>query len=279
MTQNKNIIIANWKMNQSFDETEIWLKSFSEKIENITDLPDIVLCPPAILIDYADELLLDSELETLEKKGKDLENLEEKEIENLAAKIRKIDIGAQDCHFEEKGAFTGNISAKMLVDAGCKYVILGHSERRQHHFESDEIVQKKILVALKNKLMPILCIGESLDIRKKDDHLNFIEQQILASVPKNIQIENLIIAYEPIWAIGSGQTPSKEQIAQMADFIKDKIEQNKDFSVKNLRILYGGSTNKANTEEIMSVDNVSGMLVGGSSLKADEFAQMTILAK
>jgi triosephosphate isomerase len=279
MTQNKNIIIANWKMNHSFDATEEWLKSFNKEIEGNNNLPEIVLCPPAILIDYCDELLLGGELEILESKGNNIEELEESQIDKLATDIRKVHLGGQDCGYDEKGAFTGDIAANMLHDAGCKYVILGHSERRKNHFESDEIVQKKIVTALKNKLVPILCIGESLELREENKYLDFIKSQILSSIPKNIEIEQLIIAYEPIWSIGTGKIPSKDQISEMADFIVGEIKNNKDLKINGLRILYGGSTNSQNTAEIMSVNNVSGMLVGGASLKAKEFAQMAVLAK
>ncbi len=278
MTKNKNIIIANWKMNQSFDDVEVWLNLFKSEIRKEENLPEIVLCPPAILIDYADELLLSNELDILEDKGNNIDDLEEKEISKLAMDIRRVNIGGQDCGYEEKGAFTGDISAKMLHDAGCNYVILGHSERRQNHFETNEVVNKKVQVALKNKLIPILCIGESLDLREGDKYLDFIKEQIANSIPQNIDIENLIIAYEPIWSIGTGKIPSKDQINEMADFIKNEVEKNKKFKINNLRILYGGSTNKDNTKEIMSVKNISGMLVGGASLKAQEFAAMSLLA-
>jgi len=274
----KNIIIANWKMNNSFDEAESWLESFNEKISNEENLPDIVVCPPAILIDYMDELLLNSELEALENKGNNIDELEEKEIEKLAAKIRKVQIGGQDCHAQINGAFTGDISAKTLKDAGCNYVILGHSERRQYHFESDETVNAKVKTALENNLMPILCIGESLEIREENKYLDFIKKQIDGSIPQNIEIENLIIAYEPIWSIGTGKIPSIAQIDEMANFIKDEVEKNKNIKVKNSKILYGGSTNSKNAKEIMAVKNISGMLVGGASLKADEFSQMAKLS-
>lgn len=276
MKKNKNIIIANFKMNQSFDDVETWLKSFNDAIEDAENLPKIVVCPPAILIDYMDELMLINELEILENKEDNLDELEEDELEKLTSEIRKIHLGGQDCHFEENGAFTGDISAKMLVDAGCKYVILGHSERRKYHLETDEIVNKKITAALKNKLIPILCVGESLEIREEKKYLDFVKKQINNSIPKNIEIENLIIAYEPIWSIGTGKVPTTAEIGEMADFIKSEIENNSEFKINNFQIIYGGSTNAENTKEIMSVKNISGMLVGGSSLKAAEFAKMSL---
>lgn len=278
MLKNQNVIIANWKMNNSFDEAEIWLKSFEEKLKHVNNLPEIVVCPPAILIDYLDELMLDSELEILEKRGQIIDELDDEEIEILTAKIRKINLGGQDCHFEENGAFTGDISAKALSDAGCKYVILGHCERRKYHYESDEIVNKKCQTALKNGLIPVVCIGETLEIREKKQHLEFVRNQILHSIPKSLEIKDLIIAYEPVWSIGTGVVPTIDEIAEMVNFIKGEITKNTEFKISNLKILYGGSTNQNNTAKIMKIDNVSGLLVGGSSLKAEEFAQMCILS-
>lgn len=277
MTKNKNIIIANWKMNYSFDDAENWLKSFNEKLKHVNNLPEIVVCPPAILIDFFDEFLLEEELEILEQRGKVIEDLDEEELEILTAKIRKINLGGQDCHFAENGAYTGDISAKTLVDAGCKYVILGHSERRKFHFENNEIVNKKCQTALKNGLIPVVCLGEDLKIREEKKHLNFVKEQILNSIPKNLKIENLIIAYEPIWSIGTGKIPLKEEITEMADFIKDEIQKNQEFLIENLKIIYGGSANKENTKEIMKIKNISGLLVGGASLKAEEFAEMAVI--
>ena len=271
--KNKNLIVANFKMNHSFDEVENWLASFSDKIRNIKNLPEIVVCPSAILIDYMDELLLNNELEILEKNGQDTENLDFDKIEELTNKIRKIHIGAQDCHHAESGAFTGDVSPKMLVDAGCKFVILGHSERRKHHFESNALVKAKAQAALKAGLTPIICIGESLELRKENKFFSFIGEQITDSIPP-IEIENLVIAYEPIWSIGTGQVPSQEQIAQVVDFIAAEISKNAEFKIKNLKILYGGSTNKENAASIISINNVSGLLVGGASLDAEEFSQI-----
>ena len=274
--ENNKIIVANFKMNHSFEEVEKWLNLFSEKIKNIKNLPQIVVCPSAILIDYLDELLLNSELEILEKNGQDLDKLDYSKIEELTNSIRKIHVGGQDCHYKENGAFTGDISPKMLFDAGCKFVILGHSERRKNHFESNKVVQAKVINALKFGLTPIVCIGENLDLRKENKFLDFIKEQIENSLPKS-EIENLIIAYEPIWSIGTGQVPSVGQIAEIADFIIASIRKNSTFKIKNIRILYGGSTNSANAASIMAIKNISGLLVGGASLNAEEFAAMTNL--
>ena len=163
----------------------------------------------------------------------------------------------------------------MLVDAGCRYVILGHSERREHCHQSDEIIKKKILIALKNGLVPILCVGEVLADRQNGQYLNFIKKQISNCVPQNITIDKFIIAYEPIWAIGSGKIPEINEIREVTDFIKNEVKNN--YRVLNLKVIYGGSTSSKNTKEIMSIDTVSGLLVGGASLNEEEFFQMSLL--
>ncbi len=272
----KNIIIANWKMNKSFDDVEPWLSDFKSNIKKNSNSCDVVLCPPAILLDYVDELLLSEELDILEEKGKNIDDLSEDELEKLTSGIRIINLGGQDCAAKEEGAFTGDISAKMLKDAGCKYVIIGHSERRQYHFESNDIVKNKALTALHSNLTPILCIGESLELRQERKYLDFIKEQINGSIPKNIEIDDLIVAYEPIWSIGTGKIPSVSDISEVADFIYNEISQNKEFSkVKNIRVLYGGSVNLENSAEILAINNISGLLIGGASLKGDIFAKIS----
>jgi triosephosphate isomerase len=272
-----NIIIANWKMNHSFDDVEPWITKFNQKIENSNlNSTEIIVCPPAILLDYFDEILLEEEFKILEKKGEDVEDLSQEDLEKMTSEIRKINLGAQNCSSHESGSFTGEISAKMISDSGCKYVIIGHSERRKCSNESDNIVKEKILISLKNKLIPILCIGEDLQIRDQKDHLNFIKTQLNNSIPKNQEIEDFIVAYEPIWSIGTGKTPTLEQISEAANFIQKELAGNIDFKIKNLRIIYGGSTNKENSREITSIKNVNGLLVGGSSLDVDEFASISL---
>jgi triosephosphate isomerase (TIM) len=275
----KNIIIANWKMNQSFDEAEKWLSEFDDIMTKSAILPDVVLCPPVILMDYIDELLLSDELDILQEKDKNIEELEEKELEILTAGIRVLNLGGQDCAIEQEGAFTGDISAKMLKDAGCNYVIIGHSERRQHHFENNEIVRKKALAALDQDLLPILCVGESLELRQNGNYLNFIKEQIENSIPKDTDVNDLVIAYEPVWSIGTGKVPSISDISEVADFIWQEISSNKDFAkIKNFRIAYGGSVNLDNSKEILEINNIAGLLIGGASLKADIFANIVNLS-
>lgn len=227
-------IAANWKMN--------CLKADSIKLTNdIGKLNqkknDVVICPPFTLIDC---------------------------ISKEIAKYN-IKLGAQDCHYEEKGAFTGDISPKMLADLGVQYVIIGHSERRSHHNESDEMVKRKALSAIKAKLVPIICIGETHADRKAGKAENIILNQIENSVPKD-HLGSFIIAYEPIWAIGTGLTPTSKEIEEMHRLISGKLSKTK--------ILYGGSVNDDNCKKIASISNVSGFLVGGASLDATKFSKI-----
>jgi triosephosphate isomerase len=166
----------------------------------------------------------------------------------------------------------------MLKDCGGKFVILGHSECRKYACDTDEIVNKKIKMALGQKLTPIFCIGESQELRQKNNYFDFIKNQIENGIPKNTNIKELIIAYEPVWSIGTGIVPSIAQIEEMAEFIKKTITENKDLKIKNYQILYGGSTNKENSKEIINAKNIDGLLVGGASLNADEFFEIIKLA-
>ena len=239
----KQIIVANWKMNGSFDNADSWVSVINEEISNYKKkLPNIVLCPPAILIDYIDGLFMDRQLNDLEQANKDISSLEDYDLEKILDKSRVVHIGGQDCFIEEKGAFTGDISAKMLKDAGCKYVILGHSERRQGHKESSDIVAKKVKLVVENDMIPILCIGESKNLRDNSKYLAFLKEQIMNSTPNNLEIKELIIAYEPIWSIGTGTIPNNNQIKEVVKFAKEVISENK--NIKNLGVLYGGSVNQ-----------------------------------
>ena len=279
----KNIIIANWKMNHSFDEAEKWLKTFDKEIAaykplKADNMPDIVLCPPAILIDHIDGLLMEDKIDELEETFKDLDNVPEEKLEEFKLENRDLKLGGQDCAYEISGAFTGDISAATLRDAGCDFVILGHSERRANHHESNEIIAKKVTIAVEQELTPILCVGESQELRQANKYLGFIEEQINNSAPKGFEMEELIIAYEPIWSIGTGIIPTTDQISEMAKFITDILKKNKDIKAKNYRILYGGSTKKSNAAEILAVENINGLLIGGASLDADEFFEIVKLA-
>ncbi len=272
------IIIANWKMNQDFDKTDEWLNIFFEKYGKVYESISkclIVLCPPAMLIDYIDSELMEDGFAFFEKiatqQNKKVEDFSVEEFNDIVFNSRIIKLGGQDCGTEHSGAFTGDISAKMLKDVGCEYVIIGHSERRKYHQENDEIISKKFKTALDYKLQPVLCIGESSDIRAKNEQQDFVAKQIIGVINEMAELKKLIIAYEPIWAIGTGQNASIAEITQMADFIKDFIAKNFP-NIEEFFLLYGGSVNSKNSQEILQIANIDGLLVGGASLDAHEFA-------
>lgn len=278
------IIAANWKMNGSFDDSDLWLESFKKKfyleLQSFKNI-EAVLCPPSILIDYIDSEIMQDGLDHLElvaqKQSRSFDDFSEDEVKKILIDERPIKLGGQDCSAEEKGAFTGDISANMLKEIGCEYVILGHSERRKNHFESDEIVAKKIKVALANNLTPIICVGENKEIRRDKKHVEFVLNQILKSIPKDdVKFGKLVVAYEPIWSIGTGVVPSLEQIEEMAKEISKALEENFSGVCDEIFLLYGGSVNSKNSKEILSVSKVGGLLVGGASLDAEEFLKICL---
>lgn len=213
---------------------------------------DILICPPATLIHRA-----------------------------ALASGDNIAIGGQDCHAAETGAHTGDISAQMLTDAGASHVILGHSERREDHEESDHDVRLKAKAALKAGLKTVICCGETLEEREANNTLDIIGGQLAGSIPDEVTGENLIVAYEPIWAIGTGKVPTLDQIGEVHDFIRARLERRFGEGVgRSTRILYGGSVKPGNAADIFGVSNVDGALVGGASLKAEDFGQIiTALAQ
>lgn len=183
-----------------------------------------------------------------------------------------IGLGAQDCHIEDRGAFTGDVSAGMLKDLGCGYVILGHSERRKHYHETDGIIKGKVEAALRNGLLPILCVGETLAEREEGKAQSVVENQLLGGLPDAGLPNPLIVAYEPVWAIGTGKTPSLEDIDEMHHFIAKVLETKKSIERNRLAVLYGGSVKAAKAAELFSLESVNGVLVGGASLEAAEFS-------
>lgn len=230
----KSLIAGNWKMNglsAAVGEIDALLVKFSG---SSPDDRDVLICPPATLLahfasTYSDEGLM---------------------------------FGGQDCHAETSGAHTGDLSAVMLADAGAAYVIVGHSERRTDHGESDAQVKAKAEAALSAGVTPIICVGESKAQRDGGTALSVVEAQLKGSLPEGNQ--TVVVAYEPIWAIGTGVTPTNDDIAQMHAHIRQicGIE---------TRLLYGGSVKPSNAQEILTLKNVNGALVGGASLKADDF--------
>ena len=243
----KKLIVANWKMNKNISQTLDFAKSLGENFVKTED--EVAICPPFVSI---------------------------LALKPFAEKFG-FSLGAQNCFWEESGAFTGEISASMLKSAGVKYVILGHSERREYFFETGEIVNKKILAALKNGLKPIVCVGESSETKEKGTADEFVKQQLedcFKNIDKN-EIQNIAVAYEPIWAIGTGKVASpivaSEMCGVIRNFIAEKFGSNEARSVK---ILYGGSVNEKNAKEFFAMDNIDGGLIGGASLDAEKFEKI-----
>lgn len=237
----QKLAAGNWKMNGTGAALEE-LRKLQENHPSPTS--EILICPPAPLIHRAAQLVQDT----------------------------PIAIGAQDCHEQTSGAHTGDTSAEMLLDAGAKYVILGHSERREDHDESSEQVRAKARTAIEAGLAAIICLGESLAQREALNTLDIIAGQLSGSVPDVVTGENLVIAYEPIWAIGTGLVPTVEQIGEVHDFIRTRLDRRFGPGVgQSVRLLYGGSVKPGNAAEIFAVPNVDGALVGGASLKAEDF--------
>lgn len=238
------LIAANWKMNGLFGDSRKLVKGISQHLQkNNKSSSKILICPPFPLIS--------SLIEFYENKN--------------------LHIGAQDCHWELNGAHTGDISPELLANLGCSHVILGHSERRVNHFESNEIVNKKAKSAISCNLDPIICIGETQEERNSGQMEVVIKEQVTSSII-NLPIEKqLIIAYEPIWAIGTGIIPSSEQIIDAHAFINEIISS---IGFKDSLILYGGSVKPSNAKEILSLKGVDGALVGGASLNLSDFLQI-----
>jgi triosephosphate isomerase len=279
------IIAANWKMNHGFTECDEWIASFIEKFEEapqVLDNVDAVVCPPIILVDNIVANLMDycftSVEADLSAQEKEIGDLSQDELSQEVLDFKPLSVGAQNCHFEESGAFTGEISAKMLDEIGCEYVILGHSERRANHFESDEIIAKKIKAAASEELTPILCVGESKEVRDKGEHLEFVYKQLMASIDTNARFKRLVIAYEPIWSIGTGVLPTLLQIKEMCSLIKKVCDEKLKDMAEEFFVIYGGSANLENAKEILAVKNVDGLLVGGASLDAKNFFEICKIA-
>ncbi len=246
----KNIVAGNWKMNNNLPESKKLIKGIKKAIKN--------------------------------KKLKNTRVIVSPTYVNLRAVVKKvkksaIEVAAQNMHQADNGAFTGEISADMLQSIGVKTVILGHSERREYFGETDELLAQKVDQALKNKLEVIFCFGEVLEDRKSENHFKVVESQI-----KNALFhldakawKNLILAYEPVWAIGTGETASPEQAQEMHAFIRDLIAKKYDTETANeVSILYGGSVKPNNAVEIFSKEDVDGGLIGGASLKVEDFVAL-----
>jgi triosephosphate isomerase len=243
----KKIIAGNWKMNKTPSEATVFINEL-KLLVNEADV-DVVACTPFVCIPAAIE----------------------------AAKGTNIQIGAQNMYYEKSGAYTGEVSAQMLVDLGVKYVIVGHSERRQYFAETDVLVNKKVLAAFNSGLIPIVCVGEALEQREQGitDDLVRMQTKIAMQGLGVEQAKQVVIAYEPIWAIGTGKTATAEQANEVCAVIRETVKGlfGEDVS-QQIRIQYGGSVNADNASELMNMSDIDGALVGGASLKADEFSKI-----
>ena len=244
----KNIVAGNWKMNKDLAETEELLSSL--KLQMVKDpKADVIVAPPFTSLNATFRSVKDT----------------------------PIMVAAQNMHFADNGAYTGEISAAMLKSVGVNYVILGHSERRAYFNEDSELLKMKVEQALDEELKVIFCFGEELDDRKADKHFDLVESQLkesLFDLPAS-SWKNIILAYEPVWAIGTGETASPEQAQEMHKFIRSLLEKHIGAEVaKSTSILYGGSVKPANAREIFAKEDVDGGLIGGASLKAVDFMEI-----
>jgi triosephosphate isomerase len=238
-------IAGNWKMNTTATEAERLVLGMLEELDRISDV-ERVLCPPFVSLVGISMMLQGS----------------------------SIRLGAQNMYFEAKGAYTGEISPLMLREL-CEFVILGHSERRWYFKETDEIVNKKVKAALVNKLKPILCVGERLEENEAGKTEEVVNRQVTGALNDIEPVRDLVIAYEPVWAIGTGKAASGAQAAATIQFIRDVVAKPWNKSIaQDLRILYGGSVTSANIAEFISHPEIDGALVGGASLKAEEFVSI-----
>ena len=243
----KKVIAGNWKMNMLPNETIQFIEELAPLVKDTDN--EVILCVPYTDLFYA----------------------------LLTAQNTNIKIGAQNMHFAENGAYTGEVSGKMLKSINVEYVIIGHSERRQYFNETDETVNKKLKAAFENGLKPIICVGETLEQREEGKVEEVITSQTKLALDglTNEQIENTIIAYEPIWAIGTGKTATKEDANDAIKAIRNKIAQIYGQNVADRVIIqYGGSVKSSNAKELFSMSDIDGALVGGASLKLDEFSKI-----
>lgn len=238
----KPLVAGNWKMNgvqSSLAELKAMSAGFSDALQSKIDM---LLCLPATLISSGVTTTAQS----------------------------AVQIGAQDCHFNANGAHTGDISTQMITDIGATCVLVGHSERRTDHGESDAIVLSKANAAIASDLMTVVCIGETEVERKAGDTLKVLETQLAGSLPDDFS-SNIVIAYEPVWAIGTGLIPEASDVEEAHGFIRSQMIKRYGENGKTIRLLYGGSVKPSNAKELMSIENVDGALVGGASLKANDF--------
>jgi triosephosphate isomerase len=242
MTTRRRLIAGNWKMNGLQQSGAAELALLQQQVAAAKPAAEVVVCPPATLVaSFA-----------------------------AAARGSGIGIGGQDCHPKASGAHTGDISAEMLADAGATYVIVGHSERRADHGETDALVRAKAEAAHRAGLTAIICVGETLEQRDAGETIEVVSSQVAGSVPEAATAANTVIAYEPVWAIGTGRTPTNDDIAAVHAAIRARLAERLSGGA-DFRILYGGSVKPSNAKEILTLKDVDGALVGGASLKAADF--------
>lgn len=244
----KPIIAGNWKMHKTVDEAVAMVKELAPMVADVKDV-DIVVCPTFTSLYSV----------------------------NQSVQNTNIAVGAQNIFWEEKGAFTGEIAPNMLKDMGCKYVLIGHSERRQYFGETDETVNKRTKAAIKHKLTPIVCVGETLAERESNQTEIVVKAQVVNGLEglSADETANLVIAYEPVWAIGTGRTASADDANSVCAFIRTTIAQIKgQEAAAKVRIQYGGSVKPDNVKELMAKSDIDGALVGGASLEAKSFSQL-----
>lgn len=246
----KNKIVAgNWKMNLTFSEAEDLLTEIGENIDDISEKVEVIVCVPYPYLEMATDIEEESNLQ----------------------------VGAQNCSQFEKGAFTGEVSAEILESLNVGLCIVGHSERRKYFNETNDILSQKVKLLLKNDIVPIFCVGETIEDRTSENHFSVIEKQMNESLfdLSSESFESIIIAYEPVWAIGTGVTATAEQAQEMHEFIRNLIAKRYNQQVaEECFILYGGSCNPSNAELLFSLKDVDGGLIGGASLKSDEFLKI-----
>ncbi len=249
----RKLIAGNWKMNTTISESIELIEEIKSKISNLEIKSEILICPPFVNIVAA--------------------------VANT--KNSGISVGAQNCEYRINGAYTGEVSAPMLFEAGCQYVIIGHSERRTLYGETDVIVNQKLKTVLSYKMTPILCIGENLDERNQNKTFDILKTQILGAYKNlsNDEISETVIAYEPVWAIGTGVSATNEQAAEAHRWIRTCLKEEFGDRASNIRILYGGSMNDANCEGLLSQEDIDGGLIGGASLKAASFVKIIMTAE
>jgi triosephosphate isomerase len=238
------LVAGNWKMNGLKSSAKVLGEIHAGYTPGLKAKVELAVCPPATLVGLFAQMSVGS----------------------------RVAVGGQDCHAKESGAFTGDLSAEMLADAGATYVLVGHSERRQYHGEKDADVCAKAVAAHRAGLTAIVCVGETQGEREAGKTLNVVRKQLRGSIPVDSNSRNLVVAYEPVWAIGTGLTPTVADVAEVHALIREELRRlvGKADQAK-VRVLYGGSVKPSNAAELMAVENVDGALVGGASLVAADF--------